>query len=96
MLHDDDGVDTQHMAGKRQTPQDIVGDPPTGVSNHVGLAQVQTERGEHVDAGVHAGHDCEAAARPGVGDVGACRRVPLVSGKEVGDLRHGGYSLASR
>ena len=50
---------------KGEAAQHVVGDAPAGVADHVRLAEVQAEHGEHVDAGVHAGDDGEVPARRG-------------------------------
>ena len=65
MLHDDDGVDAEDVAGERQAPEHVVGHPPARVAQHVCLAEVEPERGEHVDAGVHARHDGQVPGRAG-------------------------------
>jgi streptomycin 6-kinase len=49
---------------------------------------VEAERGEHVDAGVHARHDREVAAGAGIGQEGTRRGVALVAVEESSDLRH--------
>ena len=52
------------------------------------LAEVQAERGEDVDARIHAGQHRQPPARPRIGDVGASRRIATVGVDEPGDLRH--------
>jgi hypothetical protein len=49
---------------------------------------VQTERGEHVDASVHARDDGEATSGTSVGDVGASGGVRGVVGEKAIDLGH--------
>ena len=80
--------------GQGQAAQDVVGDPPAGVADDVGLAQVQAERGEHVDAGVHAGDHGQVPARSGVGHVGAGGGVALVGGEQPVDLSHACWRAA--
>jgi hypothetical protein len=89
VLHHDDGVDAEDVGRQRQAAQHVVGDPAAGVADHMGLAEVQPEGGEDVDAGVHAGDDGEVAARSGIGDVGPRRGVAGVGGDEAVDLTHG-------
>ena len=39
VLHDDDGVDPEHLARQRQAAQDVIGDSAAGIANDVGLTQ---------------------------------------------------------
>src|SRR5205085_9344074 len=78
----------EDVARQRQAAKDVGGDAPAGVPDDVGVAEVQAEDGEHVDAGVHAREDGEVSARAGVVHVGARRGVALVGGEESADLRH--------
>ena len=95
VLHDDDRVDAEHVARQRQAAQHVVGDPPAGVADDVRLAEVQTEHGEHVDAGIHAGDHGEPAQRLGVAEVSAGRGVARVGAEEAIDLVHVGAILAA-
>ena len=90
VLHDDDGVDAEHVARERQAAQHVVGHPPACVADHVRLAELQTERREHVDAGVHARDHREVAGRARVGRSGALDRMGLVGGQEPCYLGHPG------
>ncbi len=89
VLHDDDGVDPEHLTRQGQTAQDVFGHPTPGIADHVGFTEVEAEDGEHIDAGVHAGHDGQVPARAGVGHVGPGGGVSLVGLEEFRDLAHG-------
>ena len=52
--------------GDRERADHVVGDHPAGVAQDVRLAVAQPERGERVQARVHARHDGQAPARPDV------------------------------
>ena len=75
---------------ERQAAKHVVGHPAAGVADHVGLAEVQPEDGEHVDAGVHAGEHGEPPSGAGVEHAGAGRGVALVGREEPVDLSHCG------
>ena len=65
-------LDDRHRRGAEdldrhdQRPQHVVGDPPAGVADDVGVAEVQAEQGVDVEAGVHTGHHGQAADRHGI------------------------------
>ena len=63
VLHDDDRVDAEQVDRHRQAAQHVVGDPASRVADDVGVAEVQTEGGVHVDAVVHARDHGQPAAR---------------------------------
>ena len=52
---------TQPALGNRQRADHVVGDDAAGVAQHVRLAVAEAERGEDVEAGVHAGDDRQVA-----------------------------------
>ena len=62
-------MDQHHLAGAEQPLRDrqradhVVGDHAAGVAQHVRLAVAEAERGEDVEAGIHAGNDRQLAAR---------------------------------
>ena len=88
VLHHHDRVDAEHVGGKGQTPEHVVGHSAASIADHVCLPEVEPNDSKHVDAGVHTGDDGQAAPRTGGGDVGPRRRVRLVGGEEPSDLGH--------
>jgi hypothetical protein len=62
-------VDQHHLAGPqlalgdRQRADHVVGDDAAGVAQDVGLALAEAERGEDVEARVHAGDDRQVPLR---------------------------------
>ena len=83
VLHHHRRVHAEDAAREREAAQDVLGDPSAGVADHVGLAEVQAQHGEDVDAGVHARDDGEVATGPGVRDVGTCGGIGLVGARGV-------------
>jgi hypothetical protein len=88
VLHNDNGVNAEHVTRKRQAPKHVVGHSPSRVSDDVGLAEMQPEGREHIDASVHASDDCESSAWARVGDIGTSGRISLIAGKKPADLSH--------
>lgn len=83
VLHDDHGVDAEDVARESKAAQHVVGDPAAGVSDDVGFAKMEPERGKNVDSGVHAGDDGEVAPGTWVRHVLPGRGVALVSAEEA-------------
>jgi hypothetical protein len=60
-------VDEDDLRGAKQPltdgqrPDPVVGDHPAGVADHVRVAVREAEDGVHVQPGIHAGDDCDAA-----------------------------------
>ncbi|MEZ5179131.1 MAG: hypothetical protein R2746_12905 [Acidimicrobiales bacterium] len=50
VLHDHHGVDAEEWLDRARLRSFVVGGAATGVADDVGLAEVQAERREHVDA----------------------------------------------
>ena len=57
------GVHDVHRQDER--PQRVVGDPPAGVAQDVGVADLEVEHAEHVEPRVHAGDDHQPLAGRG-------------------------------
>jgi len=88
VLHHHDRVDPENVAGQGEAAQDVFGHPPSRIADHVGLAEVEPQSGEHIDPGIHTGQHGDVAPRAGIGHVGACRGIAFVGGKQLGDLAH--------
>ena len=79
VLHQDDGVDPEHVRGQRQAAQDVVGDASAGVAQHDRVAELETEHGQHVDPSVHAREHGKAAAGCTVRDLDVARACVVLA-----------------
>ena len=61
VLHDDHCVDAEHVTRHGQAPKNVIGHSSPGVSDDMGLTELQAERGEDIDTGIHARDDGEVA-----------------------------------
>ena len=89
VLHHDNRGDAQGMARQGQAAKDVLGHPAAGIADHVGIAEVEAQGGEHVDACVHAGHDCKVPPGFGIGDSEVFVDVVAVGVDQPPDLGHG-------
>jgi hypothetical protein len=89
VLHHDDGVHSEDVAGKRKAAKHIVGHASAGIADDKCFTKVETEDGEHVDAGIHARDHRKTTAGASIGNVRTGGGVPIVRVKKVDDLRHG-------
>ena len=48
VLHDEDGVDPEYLAGQSEAAKDIVRHSPAGIAKDVCLAQMKAQDGKHV------------------------------------------------
>ena len=96
VLHDDDGVDPKDVRGQRQTAQHIFGDATASIAQHVGLTEVKTQRGEHIDASIHTGDNGQVTTGFGVSDSSPCCGVSVIGSQQRPDLCHGVLIISFR
>ena len=70
---------TAQQARKRQAPKYVVSHSTSRISDEMNLTEMQPERGEHIYASVHTGHDRESTAGAWVRDMARAAAYALLS-----------------
>jgi hypothetical protein len=88
---DQDPVDAEQVHAQHERLHGLLVDPTTGVAEDLGVARLQAQEAERVDARVHAGHDGHTGLRDtieaGEREVGGVR---LVGSEKIVEVTHGG------